>query len=129
MAKKSRRERKADTARELSTAPRTLRPTPTTPPVGDVDAAPMATQTMTATSTPTAPTRTSARPTTARPQAMRQSSQLRAQVENTGARLSPSDLSREDNYVRHDLRNVAILASVLIAALIVLAFVLPRALG
>ena len=60
---------------------------------------------------------------------MRQSSQLRAQVENTGARLSPTDLSREDTYVRHDLRSVAILASVLIAALIILAFVLPRALG
>ena len=131
MAKKSRRERKAETAREMSSATRTLRPDviPTTPPInGGPETAPA--PTVTATSAAVAPTRPTSRPMSpSRQQAMRQSSQLRAQAENTGARLSPTDLSREDAYVRHDLRNVAILASVLIGVLIVLAFVLPRALG
>ena len=133
MAKKSRRERKAETAREMSSAPRTLRPgfVPTTPPIngGPESAAPSA-PTVATTNAAASPTRTTPRPMSpSRQQAMRQSSQLRAQVENTGARLSPTDLSREDTYVRHDLRNVAILASVLIGVLIILAFVLPRALG
>lgn len=133
MAKKSRRERKLDTAREVSSAPRTLRPSvmPTTPPIGDAEggALPVAPPVTTAMA-PTSPTRTTTRPMSpSRQQATRQSSQLRSQVENTGARLSTTDISREDTYVRHDLRNVAILASVLIAALIVLALVLPRTLG
>ncbi|MFN8499202.1 MAG: hypothetical protein U0641_15240 [Anaerolineae bacterium] len=134
MAKKSRSERKAETARQMSSAPRTLRPAPTTPPVDDepngATAATKAVVATTATVATVGAARAASRSTLSpRQQAARQSSQLRAQVDNTGARLSPSDISREDTYVRHDLRNVVILASILLVTLVVLAFVLPRALG
>ncbi len=118
MAKKSRRERKAE-ASTAPTAPRVPTSTAVMPTTG------AATQTLTASSAPVA------RPPTA-PAPNRTSRTSRTTVDATAdapARIPRKEMVQEWVYVRKDLRHILILAVILFGSLVVLSLLLPRMLG
>lgn len=113
MAKKSRRERKAESL-AAPTAPRmstSATMTPTAPP----PAAPRPVTMPVAAPAAAAPTSRAPRPSAA--------------TADAPARIPPKEMVQEWLYVRKDLRHILILAAILFGALIVLSLTLPRLLG
>lgn len=114
MAKKSRRERKAE-AQVAPAAPRVPTSTAVMPAAG------ASTQTL------TAPSAVAARPPTAPPPS--RAGRATAATAEAPARIPRKEMIEEWLYVRKDLRHIMILAIILFGGLIAAALILPRMLG